>query len=546
MSPGSLSGNNGATRFLISVESSGALDAEAQVEWGFNVFALVEAAGRSCAQVCIKAFPDLFRIRPRVTVAVGSGNNGVDAMVMLRYWIISGLVDSSSAIVINRMPKHGDADPRGELLRSLGKMRVPVLVWNGDKIDAAGRAPDLILAQSDIIVDGIAGTGLKGPLRGAASEMVDSINAQRKNSALNKRPVVVSIDIPSGNSDEWEPGMPIIEADITLAIEPRKYCMYTPAARRYAGVVLPVEGIFPEGIIAGYKGVELLDWENVRGRISKIRPDTYKNERGTVEIRAGSPGTTGAALIAARGAQAAGAGLIRLVADDEIYPILASRAGGIMVIPAGKPDSTVFDRRHKSDAILLGPGWGVNGERALILKKALTLEEKGVPLILDADAIELAREMTFHGNVILTPHPGEFSKFSGIEREELFCRPAPILLKYARERNAVILFKGHVITIAAPDGRLGVVDGMTPGLAAGGSGDLLAGFCAAIAARMLKEGRVFDGYTCAAAGAALLIASGRSDKLKARFTDPLELADAAADLAGDAWLGLQGGAFFHD
>jgi len=83
---------------------------------------------------------------------------------------------------------------------------------------------------------------------------------------------------------------------------------------------------------------------------------------------------------------------------------------------------------------------------------------------------------------------------------------------------------------------LGVVDGMNAVLATGGSGDLLAGFCAAIAARMIQEGQPFDGYACACAGATLLIAAAGSELLKARFSDPLELADEAADLAGKAWL----------
>ena len=543
------------SRLLVSAETAGALDAEAQAEWGFNVFSLIEAAGRNCAQVLAEARQELFAGRPRVTIAAGAGNNGADAMVMLRYWLLSGCIDtSSSAVVVSSMPKEGDTGPRAALIRSLRKMKVPILVWDGDLGEAAGRASDDILAQSDIIVDGISGTGLNGPLHGAALEMVNAINSRRNRSYFPvpspQSPVpgshpplptlVVSVDIPSGNSDQWKPGMPIVEADLTLAIEPRKYCLYTPAARPFAGTILPVRGVFPPEIFSRYKGAELLDWECVSQRISKIRPDAYKNERGTVEVRAGTIGTTGAALIAARGAQAAGAGLIRLVTDDNIYPTLASRVAGIMVIPAGKPDGLEFEGRNKPDAILLGPGWGTRSERVPVLEKALLLEKKGTPLVLDADAIELARDKVFNGNVILTPHPGEFSKFSGIDREELLSRPVPLLLQYARERKAVILFKGHVLTIAAPDGRLGVVDGMKPGLAAGGSGDLLAGFCAAIAARMIKEGHGFDGYTCAAAASALLIASGSSDKLKTRFTDPMELSSVAADLAGKAWLGYGG------
>jgi len=322
-----------------------------------------------------------------------------------------------------------------------------------------------------------------------------------------------------------------------LAIEPQKSCIYNPAARPYAGIILPVKGIFPKEIINLYRdnGAELLDWERARLRIPKVKHYTHKYERGCVEIRAGSAGTTGAALIAARGAQAAGAGLVRLVLDDDIYPILASGAGGIMVSPvSGKFQD--FEGKFTPDTILLGPGWGRGEDRVPVLEKALQKEKTGTPLILDADAIELSKNAKFNGNAILTPHPGELSRFSEIEKEELLCRPAPALLKLSREYNAVILFKSHVIYIAAPDGRLGIVDGMTANLAAGGSGDLLAGICAAIAARMARDWRGFEKNSCAAAAASLLIASAKADNLRKRFTDPLELASKAAELAGEAWL----------
>jgi NAD(P)H-hydrate epimerase len=142
----------------------------------------------------------------------------------------------------------------------------------------------------------------------------------------------------------------------------------------------------------------------------------------------------------------------------------------------------------------------------------------------------------FHGNTVLTPHPGEFAAWTGISPEELFRDPGGILLKTARERNGVILFKGCVLLIAAPDGRLGYVDGMIPALGAGGTGDLLAGFCAALAARMKAGEGKFDGYACACAAAALLIESARREGLESRFIDPLDLAEGAAKTAGSAWL----------
>jgi NAD(P)H-hydrate epimerase len=256
--------------------------------------------------------------------------------------------------------------------------------------------------------------------------------------------------------------------------------------------------------------------------------------------------------------------MIRLVVDDDIYPIVASRASsGIMVVPAGAtPPGEAAE--SAADAVLLGPGWGrINNpwtqSRAKVFERALALEKTGTPLVLDAGAIELARGVVFNGNTIMTPHPGEFTRFAGLDKDKILCRPVPVVLEYSRKCNAVIVFKGHVTTIAAPDGRVGVVDGMLPGLASGGSGDLLAGLCVAIAARSAANkardnvgngdaiaarsaankardnvGNGFDAYVCAAAAATLLIASGKY--FKTRFTDPLEIACKAADLAGEAWL----------
>jgi NAD(P)H-hydrate repair Nnr-like enzyme with NAD(P)H-hydrate dehydratase domain len=198
-------------------------------------------------------------------------------------------------------------------------------------------------------------------------------------------------------------------------------------------------------------------------------------------------------------------------------------------------------------------------DRLRVLEEALRLEEEGTPLVLDADAIILAKEKVFHGNVLLTPHPGELAAYSGVPRDEFLANPAPLLLALAREKRGVILFKSHVMVIASAEGRLAVVDGMKAALSAGGSGDLLAGLCAGIAARcrgiaaqdrgiaargqapdtrrpaVLGPDRV-DLYACAVAGASLLIRAAGDPRMARRFADPLEFADIAADLAGRAWL----------
>jgi NAD(P)H-hydrate epimerase len=441
---------------------------------------------------------------------------------------------------VSRVPSE-EGSAFGLLISSLGKMGVPIKTWDKSCLWQGCRRQG---TEVDIIIDGIAGTGIRGSLEGISAEMVETLNSLgcEKSSAL--KPLVVSVDLPSGLSDEWKPGMPIVRADATLAIEPLKYCLYNPVARPFAGLILPVGSIFPQELVDSQKGADLLVWENCRNLVPPLSPDMHKYDRGTVEIRAGSPTCTGAAVISARGAQAAGAGLVRLIVDPEIYPIAASivgsRAAGIMVSPLAEPfqgeDASV--RRFKPDTLLLGPGWGRGDDRRIQVERALAEETSGTPLILDADGIALSRNLVFHGNTLITPHIGEFAAYTGVPIEEILRQPVPILLKTAAEKNVFILLKSHVLFIAAPDGRWGIVDGMAPNLASGGSGDLLAGFCAALAGRMVKKS-CLDLYACAVAAATLFIHAGKSKELVVRFSDPLELADYAADAAGRAWL-LQG------
>ncbi|MDR2110271.1 MAG: NAD(P)H-hydrate epimerase, partial [Spirochaetaceae bacterium] len=217
---------------LVSAEGARALDREASESWGLDPPALVEAAGRNCGRTLTEAFPGLFSPPPRITAAAGSGNNGADALVALRALILGGFAAAeSSAVVTTRRGREGDRDPRSRALCSLGALGVPVLEWGSREARDA-------LAGSGVIIDGIAGTGLRGPLRDAAGEMAAFVNGitgkDRDPGPFRgpfRPPVVVSIDVPSGNGDFWEPGMPILGADLVLAVEPVKACLYKPAAR---------------------------------------------------------------------------------------------------------------------------------------------------------------------------------------------------------------------------------------------------------------------------------------------------------------------------
>jgi NAD(P)H-hydrate epimerase len=502
----------------------------------------VEAAGRACASVFAKKFLKGGKEKKSFAVLAGSGNNGADALVMLKTLILEGYASASDCLVITTRLTADSKNPLSQAVLAVRKLGVPIMEWDSKKKPAA-------LSETDFIIDGITGTGLNGPLRSPALEMVEAVNLLKnevntvnlEKSTVNK-PFIISIDIPSGSFDIWQKDMPVLTADATLAIEPQKTCLYAPMARPHAGMILPVTGIFPPELAKKYREAELVTWENASAAIPPIPKTAHKYERGLAEIWAGSLGAAGAAILAARGAQAAGAGLVRLVVDPSIYPIIAPACSGVMAVPA---PAVSTDGRFSPAAILLGPGWGRSEDRARILENCLRLEEQGVPLILDADAVALAKDMVFHGNAVLTPHIGEFTAYSGLQKDEVLRSPIQILRGFCAKTNAVILLKSHVMYVGAPDGRVGIIDGMNPALAAGGTGDVLAGFCCAIAARLCasrsgasrsgasKSGG-FDAYECARAAGALLVQAAKN--IAGRFADPAEIAQSASAVAGAAWL----------
>jgi NAD(P)H-hydrate epimerase len=509
---------------LVNTAGAKDLDGEASAQWGLNPHALVEAAGRACAQAFLHKHG---QNGGSLLVLAGKGNNSADALVMLKTLILCTDIKASDCSVIAVQIPDDEKTPLSEAMLAVKKLGVPVMVWGDEARDA--------LSKYDLIIDGITGTGLAGPLRGTALEMVETVNALDKN-----RPYVVSIDLPSGNFDTWQPGMPMMAANATLAIEPQKTCLYTPAARPYAGNIIPVRGIFPPALIEKYGDARLIRWESAAACIPPVPKNAYKYERGLVEIRAGSPGAAGAARLSALGAQSSGAGLVRLIVDPSLYPVIAPSCSGVMVVP----DEGAATDRFSPDAVLLGPGWGRGDDRAHLLQTYLAHEERGIPLILDADAIILAKDIVFHGNAVMTPHPGEFSEYTGLPKDAILANPIPALRRFAAEKKIHILFKSHVLYAASPDGSIDIIDGMNPLLAAGGTGDVLAGFCAAIAARLSAASRNSTGsesctqpLRCAVcATASLLVRAGESESIAGRFIDPGELAHAAESIAGAAWL----------
>jgi hydroxyethylthiazole kinase-like uncharacterized protein yjeF len=322
------------------------------------------------------------------------------------------------------------------------------------------------------VVDGITGTGQRGPLRAPLDALVAAVNAAPGSRA--------AVDVPSGLGDGYRDGWPVVHADCTITIGLPKACLYLPRARRHGGRILVVQPGFPSPLLEDPAlRCELIDDRTFRDLLPPVPVDAHKGDRGHLAVFAGAPGTSGAAWLASHAAARARVGLVSLFVDPSTLPLVAPSCRSVMAKPwddAGDPSR--FDASRLT-ALLVGPGWGLGGHRARWLAGLIAT---GLPGVLDADGITLLAQFArprLGGRWVLTPHPGEFSRLSGATRDEVLDEPLGRALAAARELEAIVVLKGHVTIVAGPDGRSRILDGCNPALATAGSGDVLAGLAAA-------------------------------------------------------------------
>jgi NAD(P)H-hydrate epimerase len=435
-------------------------------------------------------------------------------LALMRHARFSGL--SRLAVILSGRP--------GELASvhaaSLAALGVPLLPWTDDRPGC-----ERLLSEAAIIVDGLSGTGLKGALHGELASLVAKANGTVQGGAS-----IASIDIPSGLSDSYMAGDPLVSAAWTLSVEPRKACLYHPAAREFCGEIEAIEGVFPADAAIAPRAW-LLESKDL-DTLAPLPPDSaYKGSRGRVAVFAGSVGTSGAAVISSRACLAAGAGLVTLYASAEVFPVVAPMLEAVMVRPE---DIASFDA-GRCDALLVGPGWGRSQKR---LRELEILLGFGLPAVLDADAIYLFKELVDSGfrpevPLVLTPHPGEFAALSGRPAESALASPAKILEDCAKRFNAVIVLKSHVTWIVSPEGELAVWEGRESGLATAGSGDVLAGIAAGLLARSAASGAC-DAFSSARAAVIAHGLAGRAARAARGWFEAGAIAEEAAKILGSA------------
>jgi NAD(P)H-hydrate epimerase len=455
-----------------------AVDARAIEALGIPGATLMDRAGTGAAELIARRFAPI-RGR-RVAIVCGKGNNGGDGFVVARRLRARGArVDV--LLVARRDEVAGDA------AGALGRWRGPVReIPSG--LDPGALAREL--ARADLVVDALLGTGLAGAARGNSALAIEAINAAG-------RPVV-ALDLPSGlGSDAGGLIGPAVQAQVTATFAGYKRSLIEYPAAGYAGHVRVVDIGVPADEAARGIRTFLLEEADVRPHFPPRRRDAHKGSYGHVLIVAGSVGKTGAAALAGRAALRSGVGLCTIASPASQQPIVAALGMEHMTEPlaetpgqalAWNARDRVLELAARVDAVALGPGISLDPETQELVRALVV--EVGRPMVVDADGLNaLARDLTVltraAGPRVLTPHPGEMSRLLGVATAAIQQDRIETSRRFAASQGVHVALKGAGTVIAGPDGRVFVNPTGNPGMASGGSGDVLTGMIGAFLARGL-------------------------------------------------------------
>ncbi|MCH1932052.1 NAD(P)H-hydrate dehydratase [Shewanella sp. A25] len=420
-----------------------------------TLYGLVERAGKAAFSY-LNQYIDKFSSPKKVTVVIlaGSGNNGADALVCARYALEMNV---NLQVLITKQTGTAEFEQAlNTFLTAGGTLALPELH---------------AIKQADIIVDGLLGTGVKGPLRENVVSLIEAVNQSQG--------WILSLDLPSGIEADTGGCSPIaVMADVTLCFGGLKQGLLTSKARQHCGVLafddLGLMPYFTEES-AVRVGRELL-----KGFFAARARDSHKGLSGKVVLIGGDLGMAGAIRLASEACLRAGAGLVTVISRPEHQLVVNVSRPEIMFWGCELVDMEVYLRLGWGQVIVLGPGlgkqdWGYN------LLKAAGLSDK--PCVIDADALNLlSTEPRKQHNWVLTPHPGEAARLLGMSVAEIEADRFAAVRALQQKYGGVVLLKGAGTLIF--DGKQMVVAPVgNPGLASGGCGDVLSGIIGALMAQ---------------------------------------------------------------
>lgn len=455
---------------LLTREAVRAMDADAVARLGLPSLVLMENAGVGATRVLLDRFADRLG---RVVLVGGPGQNGGDAWVVARQ-LCNHRVTPVAVLLGDEASVRGDAAVNLAVLRALGA-QVHVV-----SLADAGALGDHLEGAS-LVVDGIFGTGLDRSVSGGWASAVEAINGCGV--------PVVALDVPSGiDANTGAVLGTAVRARVTVTFAAHKRGLVQHPGADHAGEVVCVNIGVP-GPDAGAP-LGLLEPADAGRALGQRAAASHKGTAGHVLLVAGSPGRTGAAVLAGLGALRAGAGLVTIAADAQTRGALDHKVVELMTesLPDGPGQalSRALTLAEGKAAVALGPGVGLDDRaRELMLGLAEHLE---CPAVLDADALTVLAGAGLdclrkaRGSRVLTPHPGEAARLLGCTIGGVQADRFDAASRLAGVTGAVVVLKGSRTVVWAPDGRGRVCPRGTPALGTAGTGDVLTGAVAALLA----------------------------------------------------------------
>ena len=471
--------------FVLSRKDMYAIDKFTIEKVGIPGKKLMENAGKGCSEF----INDLITPESKIALFCGSGNNGGDGFVIAHY--LQNWQHSPEIFLMGNPDKMSE-----ETLSNYHKCEelcIPIYKIEEKPND---------LSEFDLIVDAIFGVGLKGEVKGWQADVINKINSSCR--------TVVAIDIASGIDANTGQAEIAVDADFTLTMAAMKYGQMLGKGREKSGEVLVINIGVPDDVFLKFplKG-KLATCDNVvfpyRSKFS------HKGNYGRIGIIAGSPGFTGAAILASKAALRAGAGMITLfhplgletIFENQLLEVMTYTLPLIMDEKSSLFDANVIEefiiKLNSMDVLLIGPGIGRSEEMADLIKQITVSWNK--PMILDADALNiLADNISILDNisdkqVILTPHIGEFARLCDVKTEDILKDPLQYLQDFTAKYKCNVLLKSATSIYCDETGFVFDITG-NDGLSTGGSGDVLAGMITSFVGQQLsmKDAAVSASY----------------------------------------------------
>lgn len=453
---------------VISGKEMARLDRESSV----SSEKLMERAGKGMAEFIVNKLPQY-----PVCFICGVGNNGGDGMVAARH-----LIEHEREVEIYL---YGEKNKLKQLPRKQSR-KLDQEIWEIRNVSL-----DNILDREKIVVDCVLGTGVKLPLRQDLRDILEIINKKSK--------ITISCDIPTGvDPDTGEADEYSANADFTLTFEYPKTGHIKRPGRKYSGSIEVIKidtGLSPEEYIEQ----ELTVKQDCLRYFEKRNKESHKKNYGHILIIGGSPGMEGAVIMSAGGAQRAGAGLVTCAIGEKIYnPVASNSISSMELLLDDSPDGFLkadnldkilnFARNRKIDCAVIGPGMGT-GESSKELTEQLIKNLK-CPIVLDADGLnniagdtEILKQAK--EEVLITPHPGEMTRLTGKQIKEILDNRIEISKQFSNENNCTVILKGYR-TLVTNGKKVFLNSTGNPGMAAGGTGDVLSGICASLIAQGME------------------------------------------------------------